>query len=295
MTSTPDFGHGRNEPGLHQQLWSYQVPTRKTLDLFNFEPDEILFNMDGNFGGCNYKASHDELRHLWLEAARLFPRTGLWPLLSDSRDIWKGTCIGKRGWGNDEYYQPVLMYDGHFLENAYDFYRYVLSELEYTPEEIEEDFNEEFGDLGEWNRHPDLARAARQPDDILSRLEVPGIESNKGKHPYRSLVLVACHRPSDAIALVDRGLIANEDVTPYIYWKILRGWELRFGVVPVSFGIWTDFQCLMPPDEEIDAKLFSHEIFAFAEDSYCQGGISTELGGKLEILGKARQWEIWWD
>lgn len=214
---------------------------------------------------------------LWLDVARRFPQTGLWPICDETNGIEM-----RRGWSDRDWTDPYALARNAFA--ALDLPdRLDLFGDDYGPRELLADFVPGASDLR-------LARAVQMPENPLSRLVEP--------RDAPTLTLVACQRPSDAALVLDFG-IPNGDATPGIFAGVLRSWEERFSLVPTQLHqAWTEFQCVAPPQNEVDILRLAAEVVVFADDSAMQGGFHHREGGEgvsAEAMVRSREWAIWWD
>lgn len=283
-----DWSEGR-PAGLAQQLWAESRPTAATLAQLALPEGSVTHGLDGQLlGWTSSPDANCDLGELWLACARQFPHTGLWPICDTAFPLKPGRgwhlleeTDGRSHWSNP-YEMPSDVYDAANTADRGDYFDYFDDEPDF--------FREMMQECGLKETDMTLADASVFPEDPLGLLTVPDAP--------KSLTLVACRRPADAVLLLDFG-VANDDATPGIFAGVLRSWETRFGVVPVMLHpAWTAFQVLAPPTDQTQIERLASEVFSFATDSAGQGGFHHAYGGPSvseQELVRSREWLIWWD
>lgn len=202
----------------------------------------------------------DDPAELWWRLARVFPETGLWPLISRSLDDPRNPG---RPWSEGEFSDPTEP-----ARSAAEFFAEMLPGEGRYPAGF-----------------PGLAGALRA-DAGTVRLRRPEL-------PSGGLLLVPATRPADVLArlgwLGATNYCGSGDLT-----AVLRSWEDRFGTVPVllGFDILGTLSEATPADgEQLDRLVAEH--YAFCPDNVDQGVDDLSEYGR-EIAGST-EWMFWWD
>lgn len=272
--------------GLAAQFWARERPTVATLGRFDLPDGNVVHGREGQLlGWVSAPNVERDLGGLWLECARQFPATGLWPVCDN------GGLHPDRGWD-----RSAASYDSPYSD-PYAVPSDAFSAVNLADRRHYYDFPDDpgyFRRIMQESGIPEvdgiLAAPSVLPDEPLNGLVVPeGLER---------LTLVACRRPADAPLILDFG-VANDDATPGLFTGVLRSWETRFGLVPVRLtSDWTLFQVLAPPTDPLEIERLSAEVFSFANDSALQGGFHVhdrKRSVPVQEMVRSREWLIWWD
>ncbi|HET7486610.1 MAG TPA: DUF4253 domain-containing protein [Acidimicrobiales bacterium] len=213
----------------------------------------------------------------WTQLRRVFPRTGLWPLVLDTLDFYP-----ERPWDDGEFDPGSSSSpEGIDVESTVErwWHDMVHPDAE-EPESLEEldPFGQAFPGLAP-------APAAEIDEDAPDRVAA-GLRARLG--------LVPVTRPADVLAVLGWQGPANyyTDVGPLS--AVLRSWEDRFGAEPVAVG----FDTLVlgvrrAPVSATDSLRIAAEHFAVCPDNVFQGAGSIAAYAD-EIRGE-RAWAFWWD
>lgn len=114
------------------------------------------------------------------------------------------------------------------------------------------------------------------------------------------LLLVPATRPADAVAQLGWSGAANWSLTSASISAVLRSWEDRFGAYLVGIGAATlDLVVLRPPVTARQCELMAAEHHAFCPDNHVP---QTEFddqpishGDHAARLRRATTWHFWWD
>ena len=289
VDAPPASGWNAERPeGLAAQLWAHARPDDVTLGGLGLPDGTVIRGADGSVLGWESAPELEaDLSKLWLRCAQSFPSTGLWPIC-DTGPLrpFRAWDLGRTDTGEPfwlaPYALPTDVYDAVNTADREDYFRDGGDDPDF--------FLTLLQDFGLAQTGMQLAEAERMPTDPLSGLLPPP--------PPQRLTLVACRRPADAALLLDFG-IPNDAVTPGIITGVLRSWETRFGVVPVTLDLaWTAFQVLAPPTEATQIDRLATEVFSFASDTGIQSGFHPgHLDRQCDArsMVQSREWLIWWD
>lgn len=203
----------------------------------------------------------DDPTELWWRLARVFPETGLWPLVTQELD---DPVTPGRPWSDGEFADP--------------------SEPGRTAEEF---FVEALAGL-EWRYpagFPGLADAQRvDPDGVrLPRLTLPA----------GGILLVPTTRPADVLSQLGWLGAINHHGSADLS-AVLRSWEDRFGTVPVVLGfdtLATLSEAVPTEGDDLDRLVAEH--YAFCPDNIDQG--TDDLVAYGEQIAGSPVWMFWWD
>lgn len=153
---------------VHPQLWAHDRPTLATLAELGLPDGSVVTDSDGRLLGWESGDAMDvDLAQLWLQCARLFPVTGLWPITDTfprrtarawvpPRVIWSDDPMSAYAIPTDVYDTISRDPDHHYFEGL-----------------DREDWYDELVDFGIAHPTTTLAPASPLPDDLLGRLQVP--------------------------------------------------------------------------------------------------------------------------
>jgi uncharacterized protein DUF4253 len=168
--------------------------------------------------------------------ARVFPQTGLWPVLWD----WEES-------------------PDHYARSSGDPRRADRVEVEAALRSVWKTYRSDgasFGGLAAGGTPP-----AREPDPYAQLAASGDLESSTGQ----VLLLVPVHRPADAIAML--GFIQSEVASDAALTAVARSWEERFGAFVVSIGPGElGVSVSAPPTAANQARALAAEQSAFAPE-----------------------------
>jgi len=199
------------------RLWCHRLPDESTLAALDLPPGRSWEAPDGGTGWI-IDPGVDHLSELWLRWAMRFCETGLWPIASSRPRAWDDWGLGRRGWG---------------LHGAYsiptDVYAMLREETAAHPQDdwLNDTFEQIEDELGRPANRV-LAQGSAFDASILGSLLLPP--------PPKTLVLVPCQRPADAVLALDFG-IPNDGKTPGRFTGVLRSWEERFDPFPLPWRV----------------------------------------------------------
>lgn len=229
---------------------------------------------------------------LWARICAEHARTGLWPLLLDSRDPddsefrpWASGELSPERMSSPRAHDPAEL-----LAQWWGEYTVTGEDDDMLPPGERAAVTAPFG-----QRWPGLAPArAAGPDPDKEAAEYA--EFFASLRPHVHLGLVPAASGADALTAVGWDGPANYDNDTAKFSAVLRTWEQRFGARVVAVGFDTlHLSIATPPTEPQHALLVAAEHFAFCPDNIWQGSRPHTLTSYAERLVDAHSWEFWWD
>ncbi|MFJ9432060.1 DUF4253 domain-containing protein [Streptomyces sp. NPDC101490] len=229
---------------------------------------------------------------LWARARAEHARTGLWPLLMDSRNPGDGEF---RPWASGELSPGRMTSPGEhdpagLLAGWWRDHTVVDEDDDPLPPDGRAAVTAPFG-----QRWPGLAPALPPgPDPDVEAAEYAEFFASLRPHVRLGLVPAACG--ADALTVVGWEGPVNQDDDTAKFSAVLRTWERRFGARVVAVGFDTlHLSVATPPERPEDALLVAAEHFAFCPDNIWQGARPCALASYAERLVGACTWQFWWD
>ncbi|MEU5398047.1 DUF4253 domain-containing protein [Streptomyces sp. NPDC005963] len=229
---------------------------------------------------------------LWTRIRAEHSRTGLWPLLLDSRDPrndefppWGSGELSPERMSSPGAHDPAALLARWWREHT------VVDEEDDTPPPGDRlPVTAPFGQ--QW---PDLAPGRPAASD-------PDKEADEHAHffvslrPRVRLGLIPAASGADALAVVGWEGPVNYDNDTAKFSAVLRSWEQRFGARVVAAGFDTlHLSVATPPTQMEDALLVAAEHFAFCPDNIWQSSHFPTLTSYAERLVDTYFWDFWWD
>lgn len=269
---------------LHPQLITGHVATLDDVRSLGYTAGAAFFGSDGRLDGFLTDAITDVTNGAaWLDAARRFPDTGLWPLRVGPEQAGTMPSVGVHHHADAAYAIAPDPLWSFFMPGRHD-----PTDAGLTIDTVWERVADAVGR----RVHADLARAGTKPDDVLSGLGAPD-----GGMPGGRLLLVACHRPSDVPWILDFA-VPDAGVTPGLVTGLLRSWEERFAVVPERLTATTmELQCAAPPEVDVDKQKLAEEVCFVVESGRVRGHVfhdGGDPGAGVDAIGDARHWFLGW-
>ncbi|AZK94542.1 MULTISPECIES: DUF4253 domain-containing protein [Streptomyces] len=229
---------------------------------------------------------------LWARIRAEHARTGLWPLLLDSRDPddselrpWASGELSPEDMSSPEAHDPAGLLAQWWRDHTAD-----EEGDEALPAGGRAAVTAPFG-----QRWPGLAPGRPAGAD-------PGKEADEyagffgSLRPHLRLGLVAAASGADALAVAGWEGPVNYDNDTAKFSAVLRTWEQRFGARVVAVGFDTlHLSIATPPIREEDALLVAAEHFAFCPDNIWQNSLAQSLASYAERLVDSHAWDFWWD
>ncbi len=214
----------------------------------------------------------DDPTALWWRLARVFPETGLWPLVVQSLDDPRNPG---RPWSDGEFSDPIEP-----VRSAEEFFAEVLPGEQAPPDSELEGL--------EWRYpagFPGMAATLRSDSETV---QVPRLTLPSG-----GILLVPTTRPSDVLSRLG-WLGATNHHSPADLTVVLRSWEDRFGTVPVLLGfdvLGVANEAVPTSGDDLDRLVAEH--YAFCPDNVDQG--TDDLAEYGEQIAGSPAWTFWWD
>ncbi|AUG75484.1 hypothetical protein CFP65_0521 [Kitasatospora sp. MMS16-BH015] len=229
---------------------------------------------------------------LWAQLYGDHRRTGVWPLLLDSRDPHDGEF---RPWGAGELF-PERMSSPEAHDAAELLGRWWRS---YTSVDDEEDVlspadrlavTAPFGRV--W---PGPAPALRPTADPMATA-VDYARHFLARRPHSRLGLVAAGSGAHALAAVGWDGPVNYANDTAEFAAVVADWEERFGARVVGVGSATlHLSVAAPPTTATEALLVAAEHFAFCPDNIWQNHHPHTVAAYAGRLIGCHGWDFWWD
>ncbi|KQV14288.1 MULTISPECIES: DUF4253 domain-containing protein [unclassified Kitasatospora] len=229
---------------------------------------------------------------LWARMRAEHARTGLWPLLLDSRDPLDSESSP---WGTGELFpermsSPDIHDPAELLAKWWKDYTTLDEDDDMLSTEERQAVTAPFGRL--W---PGLAPAPRSPLDP-DAMAAEYAEHFASRRPQSRLGLVAAETGSEALTAAGWDGPLNYDNDTAKFSAVVRGWEQRFGARVVAIGPATlHLSVAAPPTTAEEALLVAAEHFAFCPDNIWQSNHPHLLATYAERLIGTHYWEFWWD
>ncbi|MFE5826670.1 DUF4253 domain-containing protein [Streptomyces erythrochromogenes] len=229
---------------------------------------------------------------LWKRIRDEHPRSGVWPLLLDSRDPEDSDF---RPWGAGELFPEQMSSPGDhdpadLLAKWWATYTAVDEDDDMLSPDKRLAITAPFGQT--W---PGLAPGREDTVD-RSRLAAEYAEHFALRRPQSRLGLVAAPSGAEALTLVGWDGPANWDNDTATFSAVVTDWERRFGACVVAVGSDTLHPSIAtPPTSREDALHIAAEHFAFCPDNIWQGPRPQTLAAYAERLIDTHCWEFWWD
>lgn len=229
---------------------------------------------------------------LWARIHAQHARTGLWPLLLDSRSPGDSEF---RPWASGELSPENMSSPGahdpaELLARWWGEHTRTDEDDDTPPPGGRAALTAPFG-----QRWPGLAPgrpAGTDPD--REAVEYAGFFASL--RPRVRLGMVPAVSGADALAVVGWEGPVNYDHDTAKFSAVLRSWEERFGVRVVAVGFDTlHLSVATPPARTEDALLVAAEHFAFCPDNIWQNSRRHSLAAYAEQLVDTHFWEFWWD
>lgn len=229
---------------------------------------------------------------MWVRIQREHARSGLWPLLLDSRDPDDSEF---RPWGSGELFpermtSPATHDPSKLLEKWWKDYTAIDDEHDMLSPDARLAVTAPFGQT--WPGLAVASESGAHPDKMAA-----GFANHfASRRPLSRLGLVTAASGADALTASGWDGPANYDNDTAKFSAVVRSWELRFGARVVAVGPATlHLSIAAPPTTADEALRVAAEHFAFCPDNVWQGHHPHTLAGYAEQLIDMNSWEFWWD
>ncbi|MFH8388037.1 DUF4253 domain-containing protein [Kitasatospora sp. NPDC018058] len=229
---------------------------------------------------------------LWARVHAERTRTGLWPLLLDSRDPRDSEF---RPWASGELFpermsSPDTHNPAELLSGWWKNYTVIDEDDDMLSPEDRLAVTAPFGLV--W---PGLAPAHR-PGTDPDITAADYAQYFAARRPQSRLGLVAADSGAHALSAAGWDGPVNYDNDTAKFSAVVASWEQRFGVRVVAVGPATlHLSVAAPPTSTEDALLVAAEHFALCPDNIWQGRHPNTLAAYAERLVHNRCWDFWWD
>ncbi|MFC8453562.1 DUF4253 domain-containing protein [Kitasatospora sp. NPDC057223] len=229
---------------------------------------------------------------LWARIHAERVRTGLWPLLLDSRGVHDSEFSP---WGSGELFpermsSPDIHDAAGLLARWWKNYTTIGEDDDVLSSEDRLAVTAPFGRA--W---PGLAPAHR-PSTDPDTAAVEYARHFAACRPQARLGLVAAGSGANALTAAGWDGPVNYDNDTAKFSAGVAGWEERFGARVVAVGPSTlHLSVAAPPISAEEALLVAAEHFAFCPDNIWQGSHPFTLAAYAERLVHGRYWDFWWD
>ncbi|MFJ1756442.1 DUF4253 domain-containing protein [Kitasatospora sp. NPDC088134] len=229
---------------------------------------------------------------LWARLHAECARTGLWPLLLDSRGLHDGEFSP---WGSGELFpERMSSPDTHDVAE-------LLARWWKNGTTIDEDDDvlspeDRLAVTAPFGRAwPGLAPAHRPTADP-DTAAVEYARHFAARRPHARLGLVAAGSGADALTAAGWDGPVNHDNDTAKFSAVVASWEERFGVRVVAVGPSTlHLSVAAPPASVEEALPVAAEHFAFCPDNIWQGSHPCTLAAYAQRLVRTPCWDFWWD
>ncbi|MEW2373902.1 DUF4253 domain-containing protein [Streptomyces sp. NPDC006656] len=229
---------------------------------------------------------------LWARIRDEHPRSGVWPLLLDSRDPEDSDF---RPWGAGEFFpERMSSPDDHdptdLLEKWWTTYTAIDEDDDMLSPDERLAVTAPFGQT--WPGLAPCSEGAANPSQLAAEYAEHFVLSR----PLSRLGLVAAPSGADALTLAGWDGPANWDNDTAVFSAVVSDWEQRFGARVVAVSSDTlHLSIATPPTSREDALLVAAEHFAFCPDNIWNGPHPQTLAAYAERLIDTHCWDFWWD